>query len=215
MPRIIIFISVIAVALGFILYQLSKFFLSINNGRNRLVKESIILRNKISILSKDLIPYTHQDLLDLSALKNNKTNIIGGYTTGVLTTIFSEEIISYGKVRLSANDYSVLVAKTSSNEIVYNDYNTHTQVLFDGILLGAIDLDGTFSDKDHNILAKIDLENLSSYKPIRYGEKEIGQVIQSTEEATVNTRAFQLTKPMDIDQEKYFIVLSLYLLLQD
>lgn len=215
MPRSLIVVAVLGLAAGFIIYQLAQFFLSINNGRNRLEKELHKLKSKLRDNNVELIPFDQEDFKNLSGYRSDDLKIPGGYDTGLLTSIFSEEIAKYGKVRLLGSDYSVLVVQIKDHEIIYNDYVNHTQVLFDGRLLGVIDNEGVLRNKANTTIARLQLDNLSDHKPIIIDGKEVGQVIKFDKVESINTRAFQLLKEMDKEEEKIFLVLSLFLLLAD
>lgn len=210
---------ILALALGFIVVQLVKFFISINSSSGQRRRDVELLKLKMQDMIKELVPMNNKELELLSVNQSGvtKTRGINSVITGAFTSVYHEPLLAYAyKSYNYPAENSVLLVSTSSDDYIYMSEGQTTQVFLNNSELGIIDSDGNMYDpRTKKLLARIEADQVLSSHPVKVGEKEVGEIVNLRLNESPNPRAYQFLEPMDEREENIFKALTFLSLVEE
>ena len=209
--RIIILFVVIVGGLGFIIYNIAKFYFALAPNSNRIKEEFARIKSILSESKGELVPFSEREFQLVSGQIKEVTE--SGYTLGTFSTIYSEPLIIYGYYNFIGNDRSVLVVKTSKHTFEFNYLDNQVDILSYGNKIAYIDNEGlhAYSNEVHyKFLDHLDTEYIHIHDQF---DNPIGKVIQPTAAHGINSRAIELSNHDDNYDEELFIAAAIYLML--
>jgi len=181
-------------------------------GRNKIQKDLAQIKAGLQPLVNDLVPWSREEMEQLSLNQVNKSNKKGVVKTvqGVFTTIYHEPVIVYSyRKYVSPTENALIYARTSKHELIYRVKNDQVEVVINNQLVGTINAGGVLTGfKGKNLLAQITRSGQELLLPVRVGGKEVGSVVNPRHAKRVNPRAFEFIGPMQEDEEALFLSLS-------
>ncbi len=212
MIKSLIIYGVIFGAIGFIVYQISKFLIDINNGKSRLEKEIDEILEKLDSMDVDLIPEENDEIQILSA-KRIAMNSFSNQEIGVFNTIYSEPLLKYGQITLASSGYRAILIKSLNHEYKFLDFHNDIQVFRDGERFGHFNANGDLIAPNFKIVGNVNFQLGNEYSEISVNDKGIGHVINPSKDDSITTRAFQLYKDISPEEEKILLICGLYILM--
>jgi len=210
---------ILAVAVGFIIYQLVKFFVSINSSSGQRRRDVEDLKFRMAELVKELVPMNKAELELLSVNQSGVTTTRGlnSVKTGAFTSVYHEPLVAYAYKRYNyPAENSILLVSTASDDYIYMSDGQTTQVFLNNSELGIIDADGNLYDpRTKQQLARIEADQVLSSHPVKIGEKEVGEIVNLRLNESPNPRAYQFLEPMDEREEKIFKALTFLSLVEE
>ncbi|MEM9547477.1 MAG: hypothetical protein AAGA77_15970 [Bacteroidota bacterium] len=211
-------LTILVAAIGFIMIQLFKFFVSINSSRSQVRRDVEELKLKMMEMVKGLVPMNKQEL-ELLSVNQSDVNIsrgINSVKTGAFTSIYNEPLLAYAYKNYSAGNKSVLLVSTNSDDFIYMSEGSRTKVFLNNSELGVIDSDGNMYDPvSKQQMARIEADHVLSSHPVKIGEKEIGEIVNLRLKDSPNPRAYQFLEPMNKREEDLFKALTFLSLVEE
>lgn len=206
-------------AVGFIIYQVIKFFVSINSGTAQKRRDIEELKLGMVEQVKQLVP---MNLTELELLSVNQSGVavsrgLNSVKTGAFTSVYHEPLVAYAYKKYSyPAESSVLLVSTASDDFIYKSEGERTEVFLNNNKLGIIDSDGNMYDpQSKKQLARIEADQVLSSHPVKIGEKEVGEIVNLRLNESPNPRAYQFLEPMDEREEKIFKALTFLSLVEE
>lgn len=210
---------ILAASLGFIIFQLIKFFISINSSSGQRRRDVELLKLRMQDMVKELVPMNNTELELLSVNQSGVTTTrgINSIKTGAFTSIYHEPLVAYAYKNYNfPADNSVLLVSTASDDYIYMSQGQTTQVFLNNSELGVIDSDGNMYDpRTKKLLARIEADQILSSHPVKIGGKEVGEIVNLLLNESPNPRAYQFLEPMDEREEKIFKALTFLSLVEE
>ena len=210
---------ILVLSVGFIIFQLIKFFLSINNSSAQRRRDLEQLKLQMSGLIKELVPMNNKELELLSVNQKGvvKTGGINTIKTGAFTSVYHEPLLAYAYKTYTYPEQSrVLLVSTSSDDFIYKSKGQSTQVFLNNSELGTIDADGNMYETGSNqLVAKIEADHVLSSHPVKIGDREVGEIVNLRLNESPNPRAYQFLEPMDEKEDKLFKALTFLSLIEE
>lgn len=211
--RYFIFLAFVLGALGFIIYQIVKFALSISGKQSQITRDVKSLRDNIDPYMEQLVPLDSEELplFSLNQIDRKSTKTIHSITTGVFTSIYQEPLLAYAYKQYAGSDYKVIIAQTYNDEYMYISRGDRTDVYLNddaiGYMMGSDRL-YSMAKEGHNLIANIAADKALSSHPIYVGDREVGEVNNPMRLTGPTPRAFQCLEQMHDQEQKYFLALS-------
>jgi hypothetical protein len=181
-------------------------------GRKKIQNDLEQIKAGLKPLVKDLVPWSREEMEQLSLNQVNKSKKKGVVKTvqGVFTTIYHEPVIVYSyRKYVSPTENALIYARTSKHELVYRVKNDQVEVVINNQLVGIVNAQGALTDrKGKNLLAQITRSGQELLLPVRVGRKDVGSVVNPKHAKKVNPRAFEFIRPMQEEEEALFLSLS-------
>ncbi len=181
-------------------------------GRKKIQKDLEQIKAGLKPLIKDLVPWSREEMEQLSLNQVNKSRKTGVVKTvqGVFTTIYHEPVIVYSyRKYVSPTENALIYARTSKHELIYRVKNDQVEVVINNQLVGIVNAKGNLTDrKGKKLLAQITRSGQELLLPVRVGQKEVGNVVNPKHAKKVNPRAFEFMGPMKEEEEVLFLSLS-------
>jgi len=210
---------VLVAALGFIIFQLFKFFVSINNSSSQRRRELEQLKAQMAEMVKELVPMNPAELELLSVNQSgvSSTKGINSIKTGVFTSIYHEPLVAYAYRKYAyPKESSVLLVSTASDDYIYKSEGSRTQVYLNNNELGIINSDGDmYEPRTNQLMAHIEADQVLSSHPVRIGEREVGEIVNLRLNESPNPRAYQFLEPMDEKEKQIFKALTFLSLVEE
>jgi hypothetical protein len=208
---------ILVAAVGFIIIQVIRFFISINSSTGQKRRDVEQLKLKMVDQVKALVPMNLAELELLSVNQSGVTTTRGlnSVRTGSFTSVYHEPLIAYAYKQYPA-DSSILLVSTASDDYIYKSEGERTQVFLNNSELGIIDANGNMYDpRTKKQLARIEADQVLSSHPVKIGEKEVGEIVNLRLNESPNPRAYQFLEPMDEREEKIFKALTFLSLVEE
>lgn len=201
-------------ALGVIgIMVLMKTLQNLNPGRARIQADLKKIRAELAPLVADLVPWTAEEMEQLSFNQIKKSIKSGLVKTskGVLTTIYHEPVIAWAyKKYVSRGENGLLYARTSNQEFIYRIKNGEVEMVVGDELKGILNQSGTLvSHKGNKQLAQINKNQDNLTLPVLVNNKLMGSLSNPDRNKRKNTRAFQHLMKMDKEEEELVLSLSI------
>jgi hypothetical protein len=210
---------ILVAALGFIVIQLVRFFLSINSSTGQKRRDLEQLKLKVAEQVKELVPMslTELELLSVNQSGVTATRGLNSVKTGSFTSVYHEPLVTYAYKKYSyPKESSILLVSTASDDYIYKSEGTRTQVFLNNSELGIIDSEGNMYDpKTKKQLARIEADQVLSSHPVKIGDKEVGEIVNVLLNESPNPRAYQFLEPMDEREEQIFKALTFLSLVEE
>jgi hypothetical protein len=201
-------------ALGMIgIMVLMKTLQNFNPGRARIQADLKKIRAELAPLVADLVPWTAEEMEQLSFNQIKKSIKSGLVKTskGVLTTIYHEPVIAWAyKKYVSRGENGLLYARTSNQEFIYRIKNGEVEMVVGDELKGILNQSGTLvSHKGNKQLAQINKNQDNLTLPVLVNNKLMGSLSNPDRNQRKNTRAFQNLMKMEKEEEELVLSLSI------
>ncbi len=184
-----------------------------NPGRARIQADLKKIRAELAPLVADLVPWTAEEMEQLSFNQIKKSIKSGLVKTskGVLTTIYHEPVIAWAyKKYVSRGENGLLYARTSNQEFIYRIKNGEVEMVVGDELKGILNQSGTLiSHKGNKQLAQINKNQDNLTLPVLVNNKLMGSLSNPDRNQRKNTRAFQHLMKMDKEEEELVLSLSI------
>ena len=210
---------ILVAAVGFIIIQVIRFFLSINSSSGQ--KRRDIEQLKLGMVEqvKELVPMslTELELLSVNQSGVTTTRGLNSVKTGSFTSVYHEPLITYAYKRYNyPTESTILLVSTASDDYIYKSEGNRTQVFLNNSEIGIIDSNGNMYDpRTKKQLARIEADEVLSSHPVKIGEKEVGEIVNLRLNESPNPRAYQFLEPMDEHEEKIFKALTFLSLVEE
>ena len=170
-------IILIGAALGFVLYHLYKFSVSINNPKSKLIGQLKNMRETILEQFQDFVPMELDEYKRLSAevLKIGMLKI-GSYS-GMIKSIFNEDLVYFQLEKTAVENTSLLYVKTSSLDAGFMITGDQTEIYQNGVKIGNIDQDYNLKDYLGNVIGGIKFDDNERFKLV-YQDKKVCQILK-------------------------------------
>lgn len=210
---------ILIAALVFVIYQVVKFFFSINSSSAQKRRDIEELKLQMVEQIKQLVPMTMKEL-ELLSVNQSGVSVsrgINSVRTGAFTSVYHEPLLAYAyKSYNYPADSSVLLVSTAADDFIYKSEGQRTTVFLNNSELGVIDSDGNMYDPQTNEpLARIEADQVLSSHPVKIGEKEVGEIVNVRLNESPNPRAYQFLEPMNDSEEKIFKALTFLSLVEE
>lgn len=213
--RLMLFALVGLAALGFIAYQLGKFFLAINSTRNKVEKDKLnLLQDLYEDYDENLVLMDPDEfkLLSLAFEENSSTDTLGKITQGYYKSIYDEALISYATKDYYESEHYLAVMRTKTESFIFHQVAENTEVIKNGKKLGDINANGELKDERKMLLASLDSSG-GEYHLIYDNKKEMVHLRNSKNADIGNQRAFPIVEDLDDSNRDMVLVMALYDLL--
>ncbi len=188
--RMIIFFAVVLAAVGFIIYQLSYFFLSISNPKSRYKGDKKFAKIELNALASAIIPFepSEFELISYKFSETVKRRSFHLETFGLIETIYSEPLVAF--YLFEYNDgRNLLLTKQSKDEYVFYNDNQKIVVEVNGKPKYFIDELGNMNDSSSNkLIATFIYNDALNHKEIILGSTHIGTIKMIDDSALENER---------------------------
>ena len=207
--------SVASVAI-YLLYQLLTNF---QPGKSRILSDFRKMRTEIKEWSDQLVPWNKEEksLLSLRQVNQQVKRGMNKTAKGIFTSIYHEPLVVYSYRRyISTKENAILYARTSQNEFAYRINKKGIDVNIDGQYAGVLkENGGLYGGRKNRLLARINRDDELKLHPIVVGEKEVASVQNPNKTDKHNPRAFQFLRPMESKEEKIFMALAIFEMVQE
>jgi len=208
-----IFISLIVLGgIGFIIYQMLKFFMGINSGKSRVMKDQLTIEETLKSTYLDqLVPLDQEEmrLLSMSYIESNKTDSLGQFTYGYYPSVYNEAVVAYGIRTYYNSEHFLCSVLTDKNLFNFHQQEGHTKVSKNGSLYGKIDGDGVFKDGQGNQRAAIETTE-GEFHLIYDNKKELVHLRNSKIPEIGNQRMFPIVEDLDDANQELVLMMSMY-----
>ncbi len=218
--RSFFFLALVFGGIGFIVYQIVQFAMSISGKKSQISRDVTTLRDEVDNYLDRLIPISTEELnlFSFHQIETNTSKSLHTIHRGVFTSIYQEPLLAYAHKQYSGSDYSLLLAMTHQNEYLYIRKGARTDVYINDDAIGYI-VGGqklyAMEDKGNDLLASIQSNRLLTQHPISIADREVGQLANSVSGNEQNTRVFQMLEPMNENETEIFKALSFYSLIKE
>ena len=170
-------IILIGAALGFVLYHLYKFSVSINNPKSKLIGQLKNMREAILEQFQDFVPMELDEFKRLSAevLKIGMLKI-GSYS-GMIKSIFNEDLVYFQMEKTAVENTSLLYVKTANLDVGFMITGDQTEIYQNGVKIGNIDQDYNLKDYLGNVIGGIKFEDNERFKLV-YQDEKVCQILK-------------------------------------
>lgn len=210
---------ILVAALGFIIFQLIQFFITVNSSSGQRRRDIEELKLKMSELVKELVPMSNKELELLSVNQSGVSTKrgINSVKTGAFTSVYQEPLLAYAYKEYGyPAQKSILLVSTSEDDFIYMSEGQTTQVFLNNSELGMIDSDGNMYDpRTKTQLARIEADQVLSSHPVKIGDKEVGEIVNVRLNESPNPRAYQFLEPMDEREGQIFKALTFLSLVEE
>ncbi len=183
-------------------------------GRTKIQADLKKLRTELAPLVADLVPWTEEEMAQLSftQIKKSIKNGLVKTSKGVLTTVYHEPVIAWAyKKYVSRKENGLLYARTSKQEFIYRIKNGEVEMVVGEQIVGTLNQKGVLvNQKGNKQLAQINRNENNLTLPLLVNDKLLGSLANPDRKQKGSTRAFQNLMKMDKSEEE--IVLSLSIL---
>lgn len=215
-----LFLTVIIVAglTVLALYLLFQIFKNFQPGKRKVASDVAKMKAELAPYATELVPWTDEEieLLSLNQINRSSKHRVTRSARGVFTSVFHEPMIAWSyRSYLGGGESGIYYVRTSQHELEFWKRKNETQVTVDGQVVGFIRKDGALLDsRKKKILGYFGQQDSQLALPIVIGDRELGRLATKPTSASPNPRAFELLKPMDQEQEKAFLALSMFQLIR-
>jgi hypothetical protein len=183
------------------------------------------MRNDIDSIREDmkeesahLVPWKKEELELFSLNQSDKKRRRGwsSSSSGFFTNIYHEKVLLYYVKQYGAKGRnSVVFARNSQNEYIYNVSKNGAEIYIDEYYLGFLDSDGQlFDTKKREQVARVDKETGLSRRLVQTGEKTLGAILTKDDEASkVKQRAFEIMQMETEKDRQIFLAIGFFLLI--
>lgn len=213
MIRIFIISLFLFGGVGYIVFQIFRFYLSLQGTKSQRKIDLELLRKEMSDQKQDLINMDDEELklLSFSEESSHQKSIKGSFVVGHFKSVYNESLFLYGIKEYAATSRSILLISTREYEIMYEITKDKTRVYWNDILFGIIDANGYLLDANEKIkLGKIETSVDAEYQNIFIDNRVIAVMNNPYIDHSSTTRAFSVLN--DMDEHDKHICLSLGLL---
>jgi len=204
--------AVVVWGICFALWHFVRWFYGISSTSTQRAKDLAFLKKKINFSISELTKMTKEalDSLTLFTTKTKGLKPLGAVTTGMYYTIFEEPLFMYAKKYYPfTNNESIIIIATEKDDFTYINYGDKTKLYINGRHKGFILSDGRLLDQsERKELARIELDEFATYRPVYINGKEVGQVVDPNQNTLMNSRAFPFVEPMEEQDFIHFQVLT-------
>lgn len=205
--------TIVALA-GSGIYLGLKTFENYNPGKKKIQKDLQLLKNELAPLVEGLVPWTDEEMKQLS-LNNVKGKNSKGVThtkKGVLTTIYHEPLLAWVyRKYVSSKENALAFARTTKHEFTYRTKKNRTDVVVNNQLIGQIDEEGIlYPMKGGKPIGRINRNATGQGLPITINEREVGRMNDPKHPVGANPRAFKVVSQMDGNAEQIFLAIAIF-----
>ncbi len=205
--------SIIAIVTFIVsVYFMNKWFFGFQPGSNKINTDVQKFRDEAGKWKEELVPWEQDELELLSLIEQDKVSRKGfGRTVqGVIQSIYHEPMLYYHYREYPATSKNaVLFCQTSKYEFVYRIKSKATQVFVNEEHQGAIHPEGTFKDREGDVVGRVDRGGYERY-PIYVGDVNVGSFILPVGDVSVRPRAFEIDEVMDVNQRLIFMIQGIH-----
>lgn len=199
--------------IGYILFQMYRFYISLQSTRSQVQKDIKFLQDEITAENVPLVDLddTELKLLSLAEDSSELRSFKGKYVIGNFTSIFHETLIAYGIKEYASSSKLIIIVKSAAFEIRYECDEKQTTVYWNEKVFGKIDSDGYIWNEAKTIkMGRIDISEEVEQQQIFIDDRAIAAVNNPYQLSGESVRAFSMIKEMD-DHDRH-VCLSLALL---
>ncbi len=210
--------AIVAGALGYVGYQVSKFTLDINNPTGLAKRDIHKLEKALEPLVTELVKLSDKEVELLSLThdsKKSRTTRFNQYS-GFLTSIYHEKLVAFSFRVYNKKEVSTLLVQTSEEKFFYISMKGETRVYFNDKPFGVIRNDGTILSSDgRTIYGQIQPQDVLLLHPISIKGKEVAAVVNPKHADAPNPRAFEYVEYASESQRVIVLCLSLFTILEE
>ncbi|HKK88532.1 MAG TPA: hypothetical protein VJ917_06755 [Saprospiraceae bacterium] len=187
-------------------------------SKRRMRNDIDSIRQDMKEEARDLVPWKKEEIELFSLNQSDKKRRRGwsSSSSGFFTNIYHEKVLLYYLKEYGAKGRnSVVFARNSQNEYIYNVSKKGAEIYIDEFYLGFLDNEGQlFDTKKREQVAHVDKETGLSRRLVRTGEKTLGAILtKEDEESKVKQRAFEIMQ-MDTEKDRQiFLAIGFFLLI--
>lgn len=218
MIKLTVLTAIIVGGVGFILYQVLKFALAINNPAGMARRDGEKLKAVVGPYLENLVPLSANEMELFSLSADTKRIKKGGHTitAGVFKSIYHEPLCAFAYKQYKRKNVASLLARTVDQEYFYISINGETQVYVNGKAYGVITGNGELLTPDKKrVVASISPEDVLKLHPIYIEKREVGSVLNPKQTELPNPRAFQMLDDMQEEDRTKFLSLSILSLVEE
>ena len=217
MIRLIIFCICFFGGIGYILFQMYRFYISLQSTRSQMAKDIKYLQDEIIAEDVPLVDLDDGELklLSLEEDSSELRSFKGKYVIGNFNSIFHEPLIAYGIKEYAASAKVIIIVKSQSFQIRYECDERETVVYWDDKVFGKIDSEGYLLNESKTLkMGRIDIAEGVEQQKIFIDDKAIAAVNNPYVLSGESTRAFAMIKEMDEHDRHICLILALLNLIQ-
>lgn len=181
-----------------------------NSESNAFKKVLQNLRNRLSAVSADLVPWDHEmlSLLSLNRINEKKPGWFSAFSTGQFTTIYQEPVVAYATQRIG--NVSVTLVRTSDREFILRRKGKETEIWLNDKPLGLF-VDGVLlaPGKSAQMLARLENKPEELQHPLLLGDKTAATINNPKLANSPNPRALTLLRELNPEEENVTLALAM------
>lgn len=193
-------------------YLLLNILKNLKPGRAKIQSDLAIMKAELQPLVSDLVPWSKEEMEQLSLNQINRKANRGVATTikGVFTTIYHEPVIAWAyKKYVSPKENALVYARTTAHEFIFRIKNGEVEIVANNKLMGTLDANGVLRPaKGVKLLAQINRQTEALMLPVQVNGKQVGSLTNPEKSGQTNPRAFQMIAPMGQEEEEVFLSLG-------
>ncbi|MBT8228923.1 MAG: hypothetical protein KJO50_01595 [Bacteroidia bacterium] len=214
--RLIVLFFVFVGSMGYIVYHVSTFFLSLGSRKKLLQRDFKQLHSLIAEYKDGLIPLDFEELKLLSSSPISKIKRRGVYTTskGYLSTIYQEPLFAFGIKKYKKTGRAVMLVESDKHEYKFYFDRKKTSVFKDKQLKAYITDDDKLVSIDQVENARIETISGQKYATIYEGGDDLAHLnLKDVDGSAISDRAFSVFHDVRENSMDKLIYLGLYHLL--
>ncbi|MCB0647165.1 MAG: hypothetical protein KDC49_10905 [Saprospiraceae bacterium] len=166
-------------ALGFALYHLVKFTISINNPKSKLLNDLKLLANVLKEKSNHFLPTDLETLQSLSAAFVpisffEKPLMQKG---GTFVSVFEEPVFAFLKEKTALENVYILAFKSESFEMQCLEKDGYSEVYQSGLLMGKISSEYVMADPEGENMGAI-VHHDGNFNALMLGDKCVAKILK-------------------------------------
>ena len=214
--RIVVFLVVFLGSIGYILYHISGFILTLGSSKKKLKNDYKQLQSLILEYRDGLVPLDFEELKLLSASPISKVKRRGIYTTarGYLSTIYQEPLFAFGIKKYNRTGKTVMLVESDKHKYKFYYNKEVTSVYKDEELTAYITTDDRLVNIDQSEDSRIESLVGQNYAVIYEGQDDLAHInLRDGNGKTISERAFSVFHDVKERSMDRLIYLGLYHLL--
>ncbi|HOY12239.1 MAG TPA: hypothetical protein PLY70_03825 [Saprospiraceae bacterium] len=164
-------ILLIGATLGFVLYHLYKFSVSINNPKSKLIGQLKNMRETILEKFQDFVPMELDEFKRLSAEVIKVGMLKIGSQYGMIKSIFNEDLVYFQLEKTAVENTTLLYVKSANLDVGFMRISDQTDIYQNGVKIGNIDQDYNLKDYLGNVIGGIIFDDNERFKLVFQNEK--------------------------------------------
>lgn len=186
--------------IGYIVFQIFRFYLSLQGTRSQRKKDLEELKMEMSDKKFDLIKLDVEELklLSLNEESSNIKSFRGNFVIGQFFSIYNEALFVYGIKEYASTSRAMLLIQAKDFEILYEIDKNKTKVFWNDKIFGIIDAEGFLTNEEGTIrLGKIDTNTEAMDQQIFIDTQVVAIMNNPYVDHHDSARAFSLLNEMD------------------